>query len=308
MEKPSISVVVPFFNEQESVAELHRLLASVLTSAQKPYEVFFVDDGSKDNTWQEIQKLKGIHAIRLRRNFGQTAALSVGIKEAQGDVIVTMDGDLENDPADIPRLLEKLEEGYDIVSGWRRDRWQDKFFSRRLPSSAANWLISFVTNVHLHDHGCALKAYRADVLKHVDLTGDMHRMIAAYAARGGARVAELPVRFEPRKHGVSKYGFSRTFKVLLDILAFHFFYKYARRPMHFFGAVGFLSLFLACGIGVWAIYLRIIEDIHFIRTPLPILVAIFIVVGFQFILMGLLAEIISRTMSTKIEIKDDKKT
>ena len=302
----SISVVVPFFNEAESVVELHRLLAGVLTGTHKPFEIFFVDDGSTDGTWAEMQKLQGVRTIRLRRNYGQTAALSVGIKEAEGDVIVTMDGDLENDPADIPHLLEKLEEGYDIVSGWRLDRWQDKFFSRRMPSAMANWLISFVTGVHLHDHGCTLKAYRADILKHVHLTGDMHRMIAAYAARGGARVAELPVRFEPRKHGVSKYGFSRTFKVLLDILAFHFFYKYARRPMHFFGAVGFLSFFLACIVGAWALYLRIFEDIHFIRTPLPILVAIFIVVGFQFILMGLLAEIVSRIAPQSVEYDEIK--
>lgn len=308
MEKPYISVVVPFFNEAESVEKLHRLLAGVLTGIHKPFEIFFVDDGSVDGTWREMQKLQGVCAIRLRRNYGQTAALSVGIKEAQGDVIVTMDGDLENDPADIPRLLEKLEEGYDIVSGWRRDRWQDKFFSRRAPSAAANWLISFVTGVHLHDHGCTLKAYRAGVITHIQLTGDMHRMIAAYAARGGARVAELPVRFEPRKYGVSKYGLSRMFKVLLDILAFHFFYKYARRPIHFFGAVGFLSFFLAFMIGIWVIYLRLFKDIHFIRTPLPILVAIFIVVGFQFILMGLLAEIISRNAPSSIEILYDKKT
>lgn len=308
MEKPHISVVVPFFNEEESVSELHRALLNAIVGTSKSFEIIFVDDGSKDATWQEIQKLQEVRMIRLRRNYGQTAALSVGIKEAQGDVIVTMDGDLENDPADVPRLLEKLEEGYDIVSGWRRDRWQDKFFTRRLPSAVANGLISFVTGVKLHDHGCQLKVYKASVLKQVQLTGDMHRMIAAYAARGGARIVELPVRFEPRKHGFSKYGFSRTFKVLLDILAFHFFYKYARRPMHFFGAIGFVSFFLA-GISVaGALYLKLFEGTNFIRTPLPILIAIFVVVGFQFILMGLLAEIISRTTLSSIEIIYDKKT
>ena len=306
MEKPHISVVVPFFNEAESVAALHQSLIGVLTGMQKPFELIFVDDGSTDGTWRGLQKLEGVRKIHLSRNYGQTAALSVGIKEARGDVIVTMDGDLENDPADIPLLLRKLEEGYDIVSGWRKDRWQDNFFSRRFPSAMANWLISFVTGIRLHDHGCTLKAYRAHVLKSIQLTGDMHRMVAAYAARGGARVAELPVRFESRKYGVSKYGFSRTFKVLLDILAFHFFYKYARRPIHFFGAIGFLSFFLAFIALLWAFYLRVFEDTHFIRTPLPILVAIFVVVGFQLILMGLLAEIITRTLREKIEYDEQK--
>ena len=308
MDKPFISVIVPLFNEAESVGELSGVLLQTLASLGKSFEIILVDDGSTDGTWRELSKLQGVRAIRLRRNFGQTAALSVGIKEAQGDVIITMDGDLENDPADIPKLLQKLEEGYDIVSGWRRDRWQDKLFSRRLPSAAANWLISFVTGVTLHDHGCTLKAYRSDLLKHTQLTGDMHRMIAAYAARAGARIAEIPVGFRPRRHGVSKYGFSRTFKVLLDILAFHFFYKYARRPMHFFGAIGFLSFFLSFIVAVFTFYLRIVENIHFIRTPLPILVAIFVVVGFQFILMGLLAEIISRMAPSHIEIEYDKKT
>jgi glycosyltransferase involved in cell wall biosynthesis len=305
MDQPQYSVVAPLYNEKETATDLHRRLVHCLNRTGNAYEIILVDDGSTDGTWQELQKLQGVRRIRLLRNYGQTAALSVGIKEARGNIIITMDGDLENDPADIPILLMKMDEGFDIISGWRKDRWQDKFFTRRLPSAIANRLISCVTGVWLHDHGCALKAYRAEVLKRIPLTGDMHRMIAAYAARHGARVAELPVRFEPRKHGISKYGFSRTFKVLLDILAFHFFYTYARRPVHFFGAMGFLSFFIAGIAGVWAVYLRVAEEIHFIRTPLPIVVAIFIVVGFQFILMGLLAEITSRSFSSNIEYDEE---
>ncbi|MSR76562.1 MAG: glycosyltransferase [Candidatus Ryanbacteria bacterium] len=297
-----ISIIVPFYNEEQSVRELHERLLGVMQSSQYVFEIIFVDDGSKDGTFTQIKKCSPVIALRLRHNYGQTQALAAGIREAQGDLIITLDGDLENDPADIPALLAKLEEGYDVVSGWRKDRWHDSFFTRRLPSALANRCISVVTGVSLHDHGCTLKAYRRRALEHMTFSGDMHRMIAAYAAREGARLAEIPVHFTPRKHGKSHYGLSRTFKVLLDIFAFHFFYRYARRPIHFFGGAGFASLFVGCILFFSMLYLKYHWGTSFIKTPLPVLIALFVIIGFQFILMGLLAEIITRTARPETDI------
>lgn len=299
-----ISVVVPLFNETDSVSTLHQELLFMLQKYGKSFEIIFVDDGSTDNTFEVIKNLKPLRVIRLRRNYGQTTALGVGIRESSGDVIVTLDGDLENRPEDIPKLLAKLDEGFDIVSGWRRDRWKNKFLTRRFPSQLANRLVSFVTGVRLHDHGCMLKVYRRQFVEKINFIGDTHRMIAAYASKEGARVVEVPVQFEPRKFGKSKYGISRTFKVLLDVLAFHFFYKYSRRPIHFFGAVGFISFFCAFITAGWAIFLKLFQNTNFIRTPLPILTAIFSVVGVQFILMGLLAEIIARTSASIVDYEE----
>ncbi|MDA1334975.1 MAG: glycosyltransferase family 2 protein, partial [bacterium] len=265
MERPEISVVVPFYNEIDSVAALYTRLLSVLGSTGKPFEIIFVDDGSTDKTYEEIKKLEDVRAIRLRRNSGQTAAMGVGIKEARGDIIITLDGDLENQPEDIPMLLHELEKGNDIVTGWRRERWQKQFLTRRIPSKIANGLISFVTGAKLHDHGCNFRVYRKKILEGIVFSGDMHRMIAAYALREGGKITELPIRFEARKFGVSKYGLSRTFKVLLDILAFHFFYKYARRPIHFFGALGFMSFFVGALTSFFALYLKIFTDTNFNR-------------------------------------------
>ncbi|MBI3631043.1 MAG: glycosyltransferase family 2 protein [Candidatus Sungbacteria bacterium] len=290
-----ISVVVPFFNERESVGELHRRLLAVLKKIGEPFEIIFVDDGSSDRTFEEIKKLSPVRGFRLRRNAGQTAAFGCGIAEAKGDVVVTSDGDLENQPEDIPLLLAKLDEGYDVVSGWRERRWQKRFMTRRIPSLAANRLISRVTGVYLHDHGCNLRAYRRHVFGGVAFNGEMHRMLAAYLGMRGARVGEIPVSWVPRQFGSSKYGIGRTFKVLLDVLALHFFKEYATRPMHFFGYVGFASIGAGMLTFFWAAYLRIFEGLHFNRTPLPILIAVFVVVGVQFILMGLLAEILLRS-------------
>jgi glycosyltransferase involved in cell wall biosynthesis len=290
-----LSVIVPFFNEEKTVREMHARLVSVLSKENIPYEIIFVDDGSQDSTFQNMQKLAPLRVVRLKRNYGQTQALAAGIAHAGGDIIVTLDGDLENDPADIPRLLTKLGEGYDIVSGWREGRWQNQFFTRRLPSGLANKLISYVSGIHLSDHGCTLKAYRRHILHDLRLSGDMHRMIAAYAAREGALITEMPVRFTPRIHGKSKYGLSRIFKVLLDVLAFRFFYKFARRPIHFFGGAGFASFFFGGVIFLVMLYLKFFKNTTFIQTPLPVLVALFIIVGVQFILMGLLAEIFVRS-------------
>ena len=293
---PNISVVVPLYNEEGSVRELHARLLGVLRSIARPFEIIFVDDGSSDATFSRVHALAPLTVIRFRRNYGQTAALAAGIAEASGGIIVTLDGDLENDPADIPTLLEKLAGGYDIVSGWRQERWRDRPLSRRIPSRLANSFISWVTGITLHDHGCQLKAYRGDVLKTLNLSGDMHRMIAAHAASQGARVAEVPVRFESRKYGRSKYGFLRVFRVLLDVLAFHFFQKFSTRPMHFFGVAGFVMAFLGALSFIGMIILRLTRGTSFISTPLPTLTVFFVIVAVQFILMGLLAELMYRLM------------
>ena len=292
----SISVVIPLYNEAGSVRELHERLLVTLRPLGRPFQLVFVDDGSRDDTFELARRLAPLTLLRLRRNYGQTAALAAGIREAVGEVIVTMDGDLENDPADIPKLLAVLGKGHDIVSGWRQGRWGDQPFSRRLPSAIANRFISWVSGVKLHDHGCQLKAYRRHLLAAVNFSGGMHRMTAAYAARDGARVAEVPVRFERRRHGVSKYGISRVFWVLLDVLAFHFFHRFSNRPMHFFGAMGFLMAFLS-GLSFLAmLVLRFSLRISFIKTPLPILAVFFAIVAVQFILMGLLAEMFHRLL------------
>lgn len=290
-----ISVIAPFFNEKESIRELHARLFLILRKIGKPFEIIFVDDGSRDGTFEEIKKLVPVRGLRLRRNLGQTAAFGYGIANAKGEIVVTMDGDLENQPEDIPRLLEKLGEGYDVVAGWRKDRWAGEFFTRKMPSLFANRLISRITGVRLHDHGCNLRVYKKNVFDGMEFRGEMHRMLAAYLGMHGAKVTEVPVSYVPRKFGRSKYGLSRTFKVLLDVLSLHFFRKYASRPMHFFGYAGFLSIGFGFLTFFWALYLRIAEGIHFNRTPLPELVAVFMVVGFQFILMGLLAEILTRS-------------
>ena len=294
-----ISVVVPLYNESQSVKVLHQRLMEVLESIGDKFELIFVDDGSKDNTFKVIKTLPRVRAIRLRRNFGQTAALATGIEVAKGDIIVTIDGDLENDPRDIPKLLNKMSEGYDVVSGWRRGRWQDKPLSRRLPSFLANSLISWVTGTKLHDHGCTLKAYRKGVFSGFSLSGEMHRMIAAYAAKEGALVAEVEVSFKKRLYGKSKYGISRTLRVLLDILAFHFKYKYGTRPMHFFGVVGFWMFMLSGMVLGWMLFLKIFKDTSFVQTPLPVLAVFFAIMGVLLILIGLLAEMIYRLLRNK---------
>ena len=288
-----ISVVVPLYNEEKSAALLHKEVLSALKNLGLPFEIIFVDDGSKDNTFEEIKKLSPLIAIRLSRNYGQTPALAAGLEKATGDIIITLDGDLENDPADIPKLLKKLDEGYDVVSGWRRERWRGQLFSRRLPSLAANWLISFLTGAKLHDHGCTLKVYRRQALDNLKLSGEMHRMLAAYAKLfNGAKITELPVNHRPRRFGYSKYGPLRSFKVILDLLAINFFYRYSNRPMHFFGGLGFFSFFLGILSFMGMIYFKYALQITFIETPLPTLIALFAIIGVQFILMGLLAELL----------------
>ncbi len=287
-------MVAPFFNEKNTVEELHRRLVAVLNTLGKEYEIIFVDDASDDGTFETMKGLKPVTALRLRRNFGQSAALAAGIRRAKGDVIITIDSDLENHPEDIPVMISKLDNGYDVVSGWRKNRWDDKLFLRKIPSVAANKLISYVSGAKLNDFGCTLRVYRKTVLDQMKLKGEEHRLIAAYASILGSRIAEIEVSHSPRKFGKSNYGLMRVFKVLLDVFALNFFHRYAARPIHFFGGLGFFSIFLSLLSFLGMLYFKFFLDASFILTPLPTLAALFAIIGIQFILMGLLAEIFVR--------------
>ncbi len=299
MRAATLSIVVPVYNEVRNIDELLTRLRSALTAIGTSYEIILVDDGSKDGSAEALLA----HAARdprlrvfcFKRNFGQTAALSAGIDAAQGEAIVTIDSDLENDPADIARLLAKMEEGYDVVSGWRQGRWSEEWLSRKLPSIMANKLISALTGVPLHDYGCTLKAYRADIIKSVSLYGEMHRFIPAYAAWQGGRVAEIPVGHSPRKFGKSNYGLGRIFRIPLDLVVVVFMPRYMNRPMHFFGMWGIGSLLLGLFSGVLAIMLKIFHLRDFVATPLPVLTALFIIVGIQLIMFGVVGEMLMRT-------------
>jgi glycosyltransferase involved in cell wall biosynthesis len=294
-----LSIVIPLFNEEESVEPLYTQLKEALEPLEQSYEIIVVDDGSTDRSFE---LLKGLHAqdkrlrvIRFRRNFGQTAAFAAGFEHAQGRVVVTMDADLQNDPADIPRLLEKLEEGYDVVSGWRVERWKSAWLTRRLPSVVANRLISETTGVHLHDYGCSLKAYRDEVVKNINLYGELHRFIPAMASWMGVSVTEIPVHYQPRQFGHSKYGLSRTIKVILDLLTVRFLLSYATRPIHIFGSLGLAMSGLG---GILGLYLSVVklalgQDIG--SRPLLLLAILLMVLGVQMITMGLLGELVVRT-------------
>ncbi len=299
MQRTELSVVVPVYNEVKNIPDLIARLSAALGSIGRAYEIILVDDGSRDGSGNELMSYAGkdshLHIIRFKRNFGQTAALAAGIDRARGDVIITIDSDLENDPADIALLLQKMDEGFDVVSGWRRGRWAGSWLTRKLPSVTANKLISSLTGVPLHDYGCTLKAYRADIIKGVKLYGEMHRFIPAYAAWQGGEVAEVPVSHTPRRHGTSNYGFSRTFRVLLDLVVVVFMHRYMNRPMHFFGMWGLLSFALGLGAGFIAIILKIFHIRDFITTPLPVLSALLIIVGVQLVLFGIIGEMLMRT-------------
>jgi len=295
---PNLSIVVPIYNEEESLEELYWRLTKVLGEGGRSYEIILVDDGSRDSSASILEGLArrdpSCKAVILKRNFGQTAALMAGIDQARGEIIVSIDADLQNDPGDIPRLLEKLEEGYDVCSGWRRDR-KDARLTKVLPSRIANRLISLVSGVELRDYGCTLKAYRQEVLKGVRLYGEMHRFIPIYASWMGARVTELAVNHFPRRHGQSNYGLERIFKVLLDLIVIKFLSSYSQRPIHLFGGFGILSLFsglLSFGYMLW---LKLFQGVSFIQTPLPTLSIFFLLSGILFISIGLLAELLTRT-------------
>ncbi len=294
---PRLSVVIPLLNEEESIGEMYHTLTAALETVGSLYEIVVVDDGSTDSSWSLLSRLAAgdprLRAVRLRRNFGQTAAFSAGFDRARGEIVVTMDADLQNDPRDIPLLIEKIEAGYDVVSGWRRNR-QDRFLDRKLPSMLANRLISNVTDVQLHDYGCSLKAYRRDVLQHVRLYGELHRFIPALAGMVGARITEVPVRHAARRFGTSKYGISRTVRVLLDLITVWFLSGYATRPLHVFGTLGFLSAGGGALIGVYLTYVKFVLGQNIGTRPLLLLGILLIVTGVQFITMGLLGELIVR--------------
>lgn len=302
VEKVDISVVIPIYNEEENLPILYKKLKSVLEVLRekegKSYEIVFVNDGSKDKSWQIIkeiaQKDNTVVGVNFRRNFGQTAAMSAGFEVAKGDIIITMDGDLQNDPEDIPKLLQKIEEGYDIVSGWRKDR-KDAFISRTLPSRIANWLISIVTGVHLHDYGCSLKAYKSEIAKNLDFYGEMHRFLPALSKPFGAKVVEIPVKHHPRIYGKSKYGISRTFKVILDLILVKFLLDYRTKPLRVFGGTGFLLSF----IGFMVMFYLSCEKLCFGKSigdrPLLTFGMLLFITGIQLISTGIIAELITRT-------------
>ncbi len=295
-----LSVVVPVYNEIESLPLLHSALHVSLDDViDSHWEVIFINDGSSDGSSEILENLatqdaQHVKVIEFRRNFGQTAAIAAGIDHAEGEVIVLMDADLQNDPADIPMMLEKIDQGYDLVSGWRLNR-QDKFITRVLPSRIANWLISVVTGVYLHDYGCTLKAYRREVLTGYRLYGEMHRFIPAYASSVGAKMIEVPVTHHPRQYGKTKYGLSRTLKVVLDLFTVKFLMSYAKKPIYLFGGAGALLIGVSFITLVVLLIRRITLSEHMIRSPLLLMSTMLFIVGFQSILMGLLAELMVRT-------------
>ena len=291
-----LSVILPVFNEADNLKELLPALFRTLDALGFSYEVIVVDDGSTDQTGEVVRKLARpqLRLVQLRRNTGQTAALMAGIRFSRGDILITMDGDLQNDPEDIPKLLAKLNEGYDLVSGWRQRR-KDAALRRNLPSSLANRLISAVSGIHLHDYGCTLKAYRRQALQGVQLYGEMHRFIPIYAYWNGARVTEMPVRHHARRHGISHYTLIRIPKVLFDLLVVVFLHRYGQRPMYVFGGVGLTSIGIGVIAGGAALYYKFFGHKPLITTPLPLLFVMAFITGAMCFLMGLLAELLVRT-------------
>jgi glycosyltransferase involved in cell wall biosynthesis len=299
---PNLSIVLPIYNEAESLPHLLDELVPALERTGQTFEIICVDDGSQDGSFTELKKLRTqderVRIVRFRRNFGQTAAFAAGFDRAKGEVVITMDADLQNDPADIPRLLAKLEEGYDVVSGWRVDRWKEGatvLITRKLPSATANWLISTGTGVHLHDYGCTLKAYRREVVKSIKLYGDLHRFIPAIASYYGVSVAEVPVNYRSRRFGRSKYGLGRIIRVLLDLLTVRFLLSYSTRPIQIFGLMGFFCFALGVGVGIYLTFMKLVYEIDLAERPLLLLAILLVMIGVQFITMGLLGEMVVRT-------------
>ncbi|WP_149400433.1 glycosyltransferase family 2 protein [Dictyobacter arantiisoli] len=294
-----LSIIVPVYNEEESIPYLHERLEHILSQQSFTYEIIYIDDGSSDSTFKQLNQLvehdEHVRIVRFRRNFGQTAAMAAGVAYSQGEILVFMDGDLQNDPIDIPRLIEKIEEGYDVVSGWRKDR-QDAQWSRKFPSQLANQLISQVTGVHLHDYGCTLKAYRHEVFRHIHLYGEMHRFIPAYAALAGARITELAVTHHARQFGKSKYGISRVVRVLLDLTTLKFLGSFGKKPLYAFGIPGLTSLGLGISTGLYALGRTVLpSQQHRQRSPLFPTALLFTSFGLLSIFSGLIAELLTRT-------------
>lgn len=293
-----ISIVIPLFNEEDSIPHLYEALDAAIANYGKPAEVIIVDDGSRDRSFAMLKEIAErdprFTIIRFRRNFGQTAGFAAGFARARGEVVITMDADLQNDPMDIPLLMAKIDEGFDIVSGWRKNR-QDRWIDRKLPSMLANRLISNVTDVRLHDYGCSLKAYRTEVLKHVHLYGELHRFIPALASQVGATVTEVPVNHRSRQYGRSKYGISRTIRVMLDLITVWFMGTYSTRPIHVFGTLGLGSMGVGVAFGLYLTFIKIFLGASIGNRPLLQLAILLVVIGVQLVTMGLLGEMITRT-------------
>jgi glycosyltransferase involved in cell wall biosynthesis len=293
-----VSVVIPIRNEAPCLEELHRELTAALRASGRSYEIIVIDDGSTDDSFEILARLQALdpdlRVIRFRRNFGQTAAFAAGFDHARGRVIVTFDGDLQNDPRDIAPMIDALERGFDIVCGWRKDR-KDAFFSRRLPSVVANRIISMATGVRLHDYGCSLKAFRAEVVKPLKLYGEMHRFLPAIASEQGVAIREMPVNHRPRRHGASKYGIGRTIRVILDLLTVKFLLSYATRPLQIFGLIGLSMTALGALISGWLAYERLAGFDVSLNRPILFLGILLIITGVQLVTLGLLAELQART-------------
>lgn len=292
-----LSIVIPVYNEEENLEPFYSELKGVLSVLGASSEIIFVNDGSRDKSGGVLESIASrdshVRVIDFRHNFGQTAAMSAGIKHATGDIIIPMDADMQNDPRDIPMFLEKIKEGYDVVSGWRKKR-KDAFISRRFPSMVANALIGYMTGTRIHDYGCSMKAYKRELIQDINLYGEMHRFIPAYAAWHGGSVAEIVVNHRPRMKGNTKYGIGRTFRVMLDLVVIKFLSKYMNRPMHFFGGIGFMAFAIGGVAGVSSIVLKIADINDFVETPLPIFSALFIIIGVQLIVMGIVGEMLMR--------------
>ena len=298
---PDLSIFLPVFNEEPNLRPLHEKLNAALAQLGRTAEIIYVDDGSSDGSLKILKEIAAqdarVRVIAFRRNYGQTPAMAAGIHAARGEVLIPMDADLQNDPADIQRLLEKIDEGYDVVSGWRKNR-QDPLITRKIPSQMANWLISKIGGVPLHDYGCSLKAYRRESLEDVQLYGEMHRFIPIYASWSGARVTEIPVEHHARTMGKSKYGLSRTIKVVFDLMTIKFMASYQTKPLYMFGFAGMLTFAIGAISAIFAFLMKFASWPHhadFIQTPLPVLTMVMLVLGVQFFFMGLLAEMLVRT-------------
>ena len=296
--KPDLSVVVPLFNEEPNLLDLHSELSDVLTAWGRPYEIILVDDGSTDDTFSVLTDIQSrdetVRVIRLRRNFGQTAAFAAGFAYARGRLIATSDGDLQNDPTDLPAMVDKIDEGHDIVCGWRKDR-KDPWLTRRLVSNIANWLISKTTGVHLHDYGCSLKVFRSEVIQSLRLYGEMHRFIPALASEQGVRIHEIVVNHRPRRQGVSKYGLSRMPRVVLDLVTVNFLLSYSTRPLQMFGPPGLVMGFLGTAIVGYLGFIRLFAGQAIGDRPVLLLGILLLFAGMQLVTLGLLAEMQART-------------
>lgn len=295
--KTYLSIILPVYNEEENIKLQYETIIKNIKPLKKTYEIIFIDDGSSDKSFSILESIaktdKNLKLVKFRRNFGQTAAMAAGIEYSKGEIIIFMDSDLQNDPKDIKKLLDKINEGYDVVSGWRKNR-KDKLISRKIPSKIANKIISKVSNVPLHDLGCSLKAYRADVLKEVRLYGEMHRFIPVHASWVGAKIAEIPVTHHARQFGASKYGIQRTFKVILDLLTVKFMGSFSTKPIYLYGGAGLLLFILSAVSGTSVVLMKILNNTSMNRNPLLQLTVLFFLLGFILLLMGIQAEILIR--------------